>query len=42
MSLIVDIGNTRVKVAHFEGNSLTGVEFFSHESWIPYVKSFVS
>ena len=39
MSLIVDIGNTRVKVANFEGNSLNGVEFFNHELWIPYVKS---
>ena len=39
MNVIVDIGNTRVKVAIFQENSLTELSFFGHYDWINYLQS---
>ena len=39
MNVIVDIGNTRVKVAIFNANSLKELLFFDHSEWMNYVRS---
>ncbi len=39
MNVIVDIGNTRVKVAIFNANSLKELLFFDHSEWVNYVRS---
>ncbi len=38
MNVIVDIGNTRVKVALFNANTLMELSFFDHIKWVAYVK----
>ena len=38
MNVIVDIGNTRVKVATFGTNSMLEVNYFEHNNWTDFVK----